>query len=395
MKPPFPSPRVLLCADQEAAVGDVRTLLEQAGYAVRWHGVNGREPDDLAAHHLVVLDDGAPGGAALRFCRRLRVGLTDAFVPILFLTGDHDPATRLASLEGGADTYLLRPFAPGELLAQVQAFLRIKELHDRLAETSAEVSRINRRLQLMHQQIDQEMELAHRIQMSFLPQSLPEIGGVRFAVHYLLCGKVGGDFYDVFRLDEGHVGFYVADAMGHGVPASLLAIFVKKGVRAKEIFGKQYRLVPPGEVLGKLNRDLIEQQLSEQPFITMVYALFNFKDGTLSFARAGHPYPLHVPRDGPPELWQVPGSLLGVFETTFQAATKRLQPGDKLLLYSDGIDNATFEEQPPGAESLVACAARHRQLPIQEFIARVAHDLFGDNPQTDDLTLLGLEVLGS
>src|SRR5262249_12326875 len=130
-------------------------------------------------------------------------------------------------------------------------------------------------------------------------------------------------------------------------------------------------------------------------FITMVYALFNFKDGTLSFARAGHPYPLLVPREGAPELWQVPGSLLGGFETTFPVATKRLQPGGNLLLYSDGIDHADFEGRPAGAESLMACAVRHRHLPIQEFIAKVAHDLFGDDRQTDDLTLLGLEVLGS
>src|SRR5262245_59170926 len=255
MKPLISSSRVLLCADQEAAVSDVRGLLEQAGYAVRWHGVNGREPDDLAAHHLVILDDGAPGGAALRFCRRLRTGLTDAFVPILFLTEDHSPTTRLASLEGGADTYLLRPFAPGELLAQVQAFLRIKDVHDRLADKSAEVHRVNKRLQQAYQQIDQELELAQRIQLSFLPQTLPEVPQLRFAVRYLLCGRVGGDFYDVFRLDEEHVGFYVADAMGHGVPASLLTIFVKKGIKPKEVFGKQYRLVPPGEVLARLNKD--------------------------------------------------------------------------------------------------------------------------------------------
>src|SRR6202030_3840730 len=132
-----------------------------------------------------------------------------------------------------------------------------------------EVNRINKRLQAAYQQIDMELELARRIQESFLPQTLPDLPEVRFAVHYEPCGRVGGDFYDVFRLDEKHLGFYIADAMGHGVPASLLTIFVKKGVRAKEISGQQYRLVPPGEVLQRLNRDLIQQELSDNPFITM------------------------------------------------------------------------------------------------------------------------------
>src|SRR5262249_54655353 len=164
----------------------------------------------------------------------------------------------------------------------------------------AEVQRVNKRLQAAYQQFDLELDLARRIQESFLPRTLPELPRARFAVKYKPCGRVGGDFYDVFRLDENHVGFYVADAMGHGVPASLLTVFVKKGVQAKEITGRNYRLVPPNEVLQRLNRDLIDQALSENPFITMAYVLFNMRDGTLQFARAGHPCPLYVPRQGPP-----------------------------------------------------------------------------------------------
>jgi len=249
-------------------------------------------------------------------------------------------------------------------------------------------------LQHAYQQIDRELDLARRIQLSFLPQALPEVPRAHFAVHYSLCGQVGGDFYDAFRLDEKHVGFYVADAMGHGVPASLLTIFVKKGVRTKEVFGQQYRLVPPGEVLQRLNHDLVEQALAENPFITMAYALFNHQEGTLTFARAGHPYPLYVPRRGEPQLCEVEGSLLGVFDTEFPSATQAMRPGDKVLLYSDGMDAARFDKASPGVQSLLACASRHRALPIGEFIERLARDLFSQEGRADDLTMLGLEVSG-
>jgi sigma-B regulation protein RsbU (phosphoserine phosphatase) len=372
-------------------VDDVRRLLEAADCRTAWHALGGEDPADPTAYHLVLID-GSGGGDALALCRRLRSRFADRFVPILYVTADHGPAARLAGLEAGADTYLLRPFAPGELLAQVRAFLRLKELHDRLGEKTAEVHRINRRLQQAYQQIDGELELARRLQLSLLPPTLPEVPGARFAVHYFLCGRVGGDFYDAFRLDESHVGLYVADAMGHGVPASLLTIFVKKGVRAKEVFGREYRLVPPDEVLQRLNRDLVEQALEDHPFITMAYALFDHQARTLSFARAGHPYPLHVPRDGEPRLWQVEGSLLGVFDTAFPAQTHRLSPGDKVLLYTDGIEGSSFEGHAAGSASLLACAARHRALPIQDFVARLARDLCGPGSQPDDLTLLGLEV---
>jgi sigma-B regulation protein RsbU (phosphoserine phosphatase) len=287
---------------------------------------------------------------------------------------------------------LLRPFSSGELLAQVQSFLRLKEHQDRLSEKSAEVQRINQRLQRAYQQIESELDLAHRIQRSFLPQTLPELPNVRFGVHYHPHGKVGGDFYDLFRLDEKHVGFYVADAMGHGVPASLLTIFVKKGVRTKEIIGKDYRLLPPNEVLQRLNRDLLEQALSEHPFITMVYVLLNHEDGSLSFARSGHPHPLYVPRADETALWEVGGSLLGVFETEYPLERRHLRPGDKMVLYTDGIDGASFEGHPPGVKSLLACAGLHRDLPIQQFVDRLAHDLFREHGQGDDLTLLGVEM---
>jgi serine phosphatase RsbU (regulator of sigma subunit)/CheY-like chemotaxis protein len=390
--PTAPESRVLLCADEPAAVADVRGVLEQAGHAVGWQSLGDPGPDGPPAYDLVVVEGSRQAGAALRFCRRLRARLGDAFVPILFVTGDHSPTARLASFEGGADTYLPRPFAPGELLAQVGAFLRIKGLHDRLADQTAEVHRINQRLGQAHQRIDRELGLARRLQRSFLPQVLPELPGVRFAVHYRPCDQVGGDFYDAFRLDEDHVGFYVADAMGHGVPASLLTIFIKKGVRAKEIFGSAYRLVPPDEVLQRLNRDLVEQGLAEHPFITMVYALFNFRDGTLHFARAGHPHPLYVPAAGAPELWQVPGSLLGVFETRFTAQARHLRPGDKLLFYSDGVEALSFEGHPPGSASLLACAARYRVLPLPEFLDRLSGDLFRQAKHPDDWTVLGLEM---
>jgi sigma-B regulation protein RsbU (phosphoserine phosphatase) len=174
----------------------------------------------------------------------------------------------------------------------------------------------------------------------------------------------------------------------------LLTIFVKTGVRAKEIFGKQYRLVPPDEVLQRLNRDLIEQQLSDTPFITMVYVLFNYRDGTFSFSRAGHPYPLHIPREGQPQLCQIEGSLLGVFDTRYVVRTQQLQAGDKVLLYTDGMDTAAFEGTPVGVQSLMALADKHREAPITELVRLVPQELFKSTKQTDDLTVLGLEVLG-
>jgi sigma-B regulation protein RsbU (phosphoserine phosphatase) len=386
-------PRILLCADAPAAVSDVGQLLQNAAFHVEPIGRGTPEPADLASFQAAILDANGDAADCLALCQRLHTRIGDGYLPTLFISANSSPASRLASLECGADAYLVRPFDSAELLAHVRTLLRNKERHDRLADKSAEINRINKRLQQAYQQIDQELELARRIQESFLPHSLPEVPRVRFAVHYQPCGRVGGDFYDIFRLDEKHIGFYVADAMGHGVPASLLTIFVKTGVRAKEIFGKQYRLVPPDEVLQRLNRDLIQQQLSDTPFITMAYALFNYRDGIFSFSRSGHPYPLYIPRTGEPRLWQLEGSLLGVFDTRYVMRKEQLQPGDKLLMYTDGIDAAGFNGTPNGVQSLVAFADKHKHDPIDTLVRELPQELFRTTRQTDDLTVVGMEFL--
>lgn len=375
----------------DAPSAEIGSMLREAGYGV---GVrNLKECAAPVAAHLFIVDGAGHPDQALKACHRLRVEQQETYTPILFIARKGSADARLACLQCGADTSLAQPFDPAELLAQTQALVRIKERQNLLSTRAAEALHVSQRLQEATHQIDQELELARRLQESFLPQSLPQLPRVRFAVKYKPYSQVGGDFYDVFRLDEKHLGFYVADAMGHGVPASLLTIFVKKGVRAKEITGQNYRLIPPTEVLERLNRDLIEQQIPDLPFITMIYVLFNYADGTLQFSRAGHPYPLYVPKEGRPALWQIEGSLLGVFDTRFYLQTQQLKPGDKLLLYTDGMDGASFEQRPVGLASLLAAAEEFRALPIDELVERLASDLFTQTRQTDDLTVFGLEMV--
>ena len=115
-------------------------------------------------------------------------------------------------------------------------------------------------------------------------------------------------------------------------------------------------------------------------------------DGTLQFARAGHPYPLYLPAAGKPILWQLEGSLLGVFDTHYKLQTQQMKPGDKLILHTDGMDAASFEDQPVGLASLLAAADRFRELPIEELVERLASDLFAQTRQTDDLTVFGMEM---
>jgi phosphoserine phosphatase RsbU/P len=384
--------RILLCADSAAAVEDVRRLLEQEGLAPRWLTLEAAEPQELTGYDLVVLDCGQRDQEALQLCQRFRTRLADRLPSILLIAAGRNPAVRMAGLECGADACLVRPFVPEEFLARVNAILRLKRRHDRLAEKAAELGRVHQQLQQAYRQLDQDLDLCRRIQQRLLPRKLPDMPPLRFAVHYRSCGRVGGDSYDVFRLDDDHVGFYVADVVGRGVSAALLTIFLKQALQFKEISGRASRLLPPHEVLEQFNRDLLDLAVADKPFITMVYALFDRRNGSLSFARAGHPQPIQVPRGGEPKLWPIHGTLLGVFETQFATHTLRLRPGDKLLFHTDGLESLSSESTVPGRELLLTLAARHSTLPVEEFVDQLCHDLREQISQPDDFTLLGLEV---
>jgi serine phosphatase RsbU (regulator of sigma subunit) len=378
-------PQLVLCSPR----ADRLAVLADGLRGFGWHvAVCGPAELDLSRGDLVLFDEADDRERMLTLCRDQHARLGDGFVPVVYLT-DSDPRP---GMEAGADLSASGNIAATDLAVQLRPLLRIKDRHDRLASKAAEATRVHERLKTAYHQINAELELASRIQSSFLPQSLPELPQVRFAVEYRPIGHVGGDFYDVFRLDERHIGFYVADAMGHGVGASLLTIFVKRGVRGKEIIGQNYRLVPPDEVLQRLNHDFLDQALSDAPFITMLYGLFDFGSGMLQFSRAGHPYPLYVPREGPPQFQQMDGSLLGVFATKYSRRSQRMGPGDKILFFTDAIDTARFGDCPAGTPSLLAAVERFRELPAKEFVQRLAIDLFLQEKQTDDLTLLVMEV---
>src|SRR5690242_15129016 len=132
------TPRLLLCADSPAAVEDVRGLLEQARYSLDLYALGPADPDDLSSYSLVVVEGGRSPEEALAFCRRLKARTAGPPVPILFLLADAAPAARQACFDSGADAYVLRPFAPAELLHGVQIFLRSQDLHRGLREMTAE-----------------------------------------------------------------------------------------------------------------------------------------------------------------------------------------------------------------------------------------------------------------
>lgn len=196
--------------------------------------------------------------------------------------------------------------------------------------------------------MDEELRLAAKLQREFLPRQLPELAHARFAVLWQPASYVSGDIYDVQQLDEEHVGIFIADAVGHGVPAALMTMYIKRSLPTRRIdpaAPRGFQLIEPCDALAQLNRDMVAQQNGQVRFATACYAILNCITGTLRIARAGHPYPLLLKADGSTTTIEPDGGLLGVFEEgSFEQTRITLQPRDRVIFYSDGFE-LTFPPQ--------------------------------------------------
>lgn len=264
----------------------------------------------------------------------------------------------------------------------------LRRLHEGLLEAEA----LTREASRTASEIAEEMQLAQQLQQDFLPRTLPRVGPVRFNVRYLAAGFVSGDIYDVTRLDETHIGFYVADAVGHGMPAALMTMFIKKALQTKRISGNTYEIIPPREALAQLNADLHRQKLSLCEFCTAVYGVIDTATLTCTLSRAGHPPPIWIHADGSEEAVSPRGSLLGILEqATFEQRTVPLQPGDRLLIYSDGAEDVICGKGRDKTMSMEAFVAPLANLPSEDLLARLTFRVPPAGAE-DDVTLLLLEV---
>ncbi len=242
-----------------------------------------------------------------------------------------------------------------------------------------------------------QLRLAGLVQQDFLPTQLPNSDEVRWATVFLPAEWVSGDIYNIVRIDEQHIGFYIADVVGHGMPAALLTIFLKQALVMRETIEDNYRIFSPAEVMKNLNVRMAAQKLSGYQFATCCYCLLNTKTLQLTYARAGHPYPILIRPDEQPEQLQVRGSLLGVFEQAeYVQQTIQLQHGDKLLLYSDGADPFIGRFHDQSGSGFDENFWKIKDLPIVEMMDEfhtLTQEQEIDPPEVDDITIVGLEIL--
>jgi serine phosphatase RsbU (regulator of sigma subunit) len=288
-------------------------------------------------------------------------------------------------------------FTPGEVaLLQTfatQAALSIQRagLIDQLREKVAQLEAAQVEL-VQKERMERELELARQVQQSVLPRVFPQVSGYAFAARNRPARQVGGDFYDLFSLDEDHLGIVIADVSDKGMPAALYMALTRSLLLAEA-----RRAASPSAALSQVNRLLIELGQPNM-FVTVFYGVLQVSSGQLAYVRAGHDRPVLLHRDCA-RLLTGDGACLGILPShrlrlSVEQAT--LASGDLLVLYTDGLTDVMGPAgQLYDLVRLQEVLLSHRHLEARAFCDAVFADLAvyqGQAEQYDDMTMLVVAV---
>jgi phosphoserine phosphatase RsbU/P len=242
---------------------------------------------------------------------------------------------------------------------------------------------------LLHEQ-EHEIAEARSIQQGFLPKEIPQLPGYEIASAWQSARVVGGDYFDVLPFDQETLGLCIADVAGKGMPAALLMSNLQAAVR-----GFASPTVPPNELCARLN-SLLRRNMASDRFITFFYAQLDGPGRTLRYVNAGHNAPVVMHQDGSHHRLQEGGGVLGIFPNqSFALGTFRLEPGDRVVLFTDGVTEAgNIEGEEFGEERLVRLLNENRGASAKEIEKKIldAASGFSRRNWQDDATLLILVV---
>ena len=281
----------------------------------------------------------------------------------------------------------------------------LKELVLKYASAERELVRLNAQLLEKQKRLDDDLKAAFGIQKALLPRKSPELGRLKAAWKFLPCQVIGGDIFNIFRLDDEHLGLYMLDVSGHGVPSALVTVSVSQalqpdgGLVRKPVEGHPaaYEIMPPRSVLTSLDEQYPMERFDM--FFTMIYAVLNLREGSLTYAKAGHPPPVLLHAEGNSEMLEKNGPVIGMGNPVpFQEERKDLKKGDKIIFYTDGI---TEYEGPGrgfyGNERFYSVLNELKDRPVRDILNGVVASMLefgGQAEPQDDVSLLGIEFRG-
>jgi len=394
---------VLIVEDSPVYRRLLARMLAQWGYTVS-EAENGVAALDILANQpvsLVISDWEMPEMDGLSLCREIRSRQFGHYVYVILLTAREAPDDLTLGVDAGADDFLSKPVEQSELRARLHAGARVLSLESTLAARNARLSEALR-------QIEQDLEVAARIQQSVLPAHQQRHQDYFSDWIFLPSAWVSGDIFNVFPLDN-HLGFYCVDVSGHGVGAAMMSLAVARQFlhgRAVErfLFTADNEVASPAEVVRILNGRFCSDEVEIVSYFTMIYGVIDLATGEGRLCQAGHPTPFIVTPEGEARTVGNGGAPVGLMpDLCWTDVNFSLAAGERLCLFSDGItecENLVGEQfgQMRLQASLQAGVGLTLNELLPQFARHLVHWRSGDNKEplamADDVSLLVIERTG-
>ncbi|PQP35595.1 hypothetical protein C6A37_01705 [Desulfobacteraceae bacterium SEEP-SAG9] len=280
------------------------------------------------------------------------------------------------------------------------------ELVSKYALAEKQLRNLNNELIEKERRLDVDLKAAAEIQKSLLPQNTFEAENLEIAWKFEPCEHMGGDIFNIFQIDSEHLGIYMLDVSGHGVPAAMITVSVSQFLQQNIVHllkdKENSSFMAPAQVLNALDKEFPFERFNN--FFTITYVIINTKSGDIIYSNAGHPYPILLRKNNPMELLNKKGPIIGMGDLNFiddrkigfEEGQLKIEPGDKLFIYTDGIveyqnHNGEFYGDDRFYRNLKALKNESVHNIIDQCISSLME--FGNNtrPQ-DDIALLGLEL---
>jgi phosphoserine phosphatase RsbU/P len=311
-----------------------------------------------------------------------------------------------------ADTYLLRQ------LLEYRAAIKDRELNNRLLKELVQkysvaekrLKKLNQELRLKQERIEQDLAAAAEIQRSLLPYIKNYSDILNVAWRFEPCDKIGGDIFNILRLNDENWAFYIIDVAGHGVPAAMMAVSVFQNLQSNSVnlflgpeeSNKIAAVRQPAKLLERFDQEYPFERFNN--FFTMSYAVLHIPTGVLRCSSAGHPPPVILRQDGSLLLLKRGGCPIGTIDLreaedkkcAFEEDQIRIRPGDKLLFYTDGVYEYQNEAgEFYGTKRLYKKINALNGRSVTEVVEILFNDLMAFGQQTkpkDDISLFAVEV---
>ncbi len=345
-----------------------------------WHLIREEKPD------MIISDVEMPKINGLELCKLVKNDDLLKDVPLILLTSRDEIKDKVKGLNIGADDYVTKPFHYDEIIARINALMRMKSLQEKLKVK-------NQELEVAYQKIDEELKTIGFLQQSLLPKDYSHRERLEIAAFYAACSRAGGDYYDFIPIGEHHLGLVIADVSGHGSPAAVIMAVTRTIL--------QYctnNELSPARVLSVAN-DILLKSIFTEHYVTMFYGILDTQNMLLRYASAAHNPPVLCHQGNIVHLTVEEGMFLGIFDmpVTYQEKKISLSSGDKLILHTDGIVEAMNQnEEEFGNERLDKIIKQGGKLSASQLSGKIiaaAKDFTGNAPFEDDVTLVVVNFL--